>query len=181
MNFNPAHIHLLLNHIPIIGLPIAFLMLAWAIFTKNDGMKKFALGFTVVLAVFTVLTQVTGEPAEEQIEKLPFFVEALVEAHEDAAKITTILAVASGLLSLVQLFTGRAVVSKGKALAMLTLALLLAGGVSGACTGLKGGEIRHDEIRTPSITNSGTSNVESAGRPEKAEEGETEEGESDRD
>lgn len=41
MNF--AHIHLLLNHIPVVGLPIALAFLGFGIFKRNKAVQQFSL------------------------------------------------------------------------------------------------------------------------------------------
>ena len=40
---NLVHLHLLLNHLPVIGVPIGAALLAWAIFTKERSQQRGAL------------------------------------------------------------------------------------------------------------------------------------------
>ena len=98
MNF--AHIHLLLNHIPVIGIPIVFIFLAYAIYTKNAATQKFSLWALFVLAAMVVPVYFTGEPAEDVIHNLPDFAESFVEPHEDAAMVSLIFTSLTGIAAL---------------------------------------------------------------------------------
>jgi len=53
---NLAHIHIVLNHIPSLGSVAGLLMLAWAIYTKNDALKKSSFGVLVLIALATLPT-----------------------------------------------------------------------------------------------------------------------------
>ena len=48
-----AHIHLALNHGPVIGLPIVLLLLAWAIIRRSPELTKASFGLFVLLAIVT--------------------------------------------------------------------------------------------------------------------------------
>ena len=37
---NLAHIHIVLNHVPSLGSVLGLLMLVWALYTKNEALKK---------------------------------------------------------------------------------------------------------------------------------------------
>ncbi|MBK9248294.1 MAG: hypothetical protein IPM69_09350 [Ignavibacteria bacterium] len=86
-----SHIHLFLNHFPIIGTLIATLILAWGILQKNHAVKMLAAALLVAMALIAIPVYLTGEQAEKQIEHLPDFVESIVESHEDASMITLII------------------------------------------------------------------------------------------
>ena len=95
-----AHIHLALNHVPVIGLPIVLLLLAWALVRRGPDLLKASFGLLLLLALVTVIVQLTGEPAEELVEGLPGVLESMVERHEEAALLGTIGMVALGGLAL---------------------------------------------------------------------------------
>ena len=48
-----AHLHLALNHVPVIGLPIVLLLLAWAMVRRSPELTKASLGLLVLLAIVT--------------------------------------------------------------------------------------------------------------------------------
>jgi hypothetical protein len=142
-----AHLHLALNHVPVIGLPIVVLLLAWAMVRRSAELTRASLGLLVLLAVVTIIVQLTGEPAEELIEGLPGVLDSMVERHEDAALIGTIGMSILGLVSLLGWWRYRAdrSVARWYTSVVLVAGLLLTG-YFGWIANL-GGQIRHTEIR----------------------------------
>ncbi|MCI0564610.1 MAG: hypothetical protein MN733_39585, partial [Nitrososphaera sp.] len=68
---NLAHVHLLLNHFPVIGTVFGFLFLAYAMAKKSEELKKVSLGIFVLIALIALPVYFTGEPAEEVVKHLP--------------------------------------------------------------------------------------------------------------
>ena len=123
-----------------------------------------------MLAATAVVVYLTGEPAEELIENLPGFSEAIVEEHEEVALIATIGMVVLGLVALVGLIRFRPprIAPTWYGRGVLLLALLM-GGVM-VWTANLGGQIRHSEIRSNggAATEGGASVSESAAeRPDR--------------
>ena len=145
-----AHIHLALNHVPVIGLLIVLLLLAVATLRRSTELTRVSYGLLVLLAATAVVVYLTGEPAEELIEDLPGFSEALVEEHEEVALLATIGMVVLGLVALVGLIRFRPprIAPAWYGRGVLFLALLM-GGVM-LWTANLGGQIRHSEIRSGS-------------------------------
>jgi hypothetical protein len=143
-----AHIHLALNHVPVIGLLIVLLLLGVATLRHSTELTRVSYGLLVLLAATAVVVYLTGEPAEELIENLPGFSEALVEEHEEVALIATIGMVVLGLVALVGLLRFRPprIAPTWYGRGVLFLALLM-GGVM-LWTANLGGQIRHSEIRS---------------------------------
>ena len=81
-NINWAHVHLIINHIPVVAIPVTLLFLIWSEALDNRSMKQVSLLFLIVLSFIAVGVFLTGEPAEEIIEKLPGIAETVIEAHE---------------------------------------------------------------------------------------------------
>ena len=52
MNFNPVHLHLIVNHFPIVGSVLAFIMLAIAMVFKKQELLKAILGLLVFVGLF---------------------------------------------------------------------------------------------------------------------------------
>ena len=162
-----AHIHLALNHVPVIGLLIVLLLLAVAIVRRSTELTRVSYGLLVLLAGTTVVVYLTGEPAEELIENLPGFSEALVEQHEEVALIATIGMVVLGLVALVGLirFRGPRVAPAWYGRGVLLLALLM--GAVMTWTANLGGPIRHSEIRA-----GGSAGLDNGRRISEGQEGE---------
>lgn len=140
---NPAHWHLLLNHAPVIGIIIGVLLLSWGIIRNSDDLKKASLGVLVGAALLAIPVFLTGEPAEEIAEHLPGVSHAIIERHEDIAKIALVLMSLTGVVALVGLFL------RQRAQWLIPMALvfgLIAAGAIGYTANL-GGQIRHTEIR----------------------------------
>ena len=140
-----VHLHLVLNHVPMIGLVFVALILAIAWWRGSGEMTRLGLVFAVGLAVVAGIVFLTGEPAEEAVEKLAGVTDRAIHAHEEAAEAALIATSLAGLVSVLGLaiFWKRALPRwvSGAALAVV----LVAGGVMGWAANL-GGQIRHTEI-----------------------------------
>jgi uncharacterized membrane protein len=147
---NSIHLHLLLNHVPVIGALLGLALLGVAFLRRSDEIGKVALGAFAVLGAVSAVVFLTGEPAEALVEKLPGFSEALTEQHEEAALVATVVAGIVGLLSLVGLIVFR---SRALARWVVPTAFVLALGetaIMGYAANL-GGQIRHTEIRAAAV------------------------------
>lgn len=157
---NQAHLHLLLNHLPILGSLFGILTLIAGFILKNDNVKRTALGLFAVAAITAIPAYLTGEGAEEVVESLPGVSENLIEAHEDMANIFLWVVGALGLLSLATLFTDLKAQKITSTMYIITFVASLAAMAFGAKVGASGGEIRHTEIRsdaTAATTTNGAS------------------------
>jgi uncharacterized membrane protein len=141
-----VHLHLLLNHVPVIGTIIGLCLLAWAVFRKDQGLARATLGLFAILAVVALATFLTGEPAEGAVEGLAGVTKGSIERHEEAALLATLALGVLGAASLGALvwFRRRALPRRVMAL-MLVVALVPAGAM--AWTANLGGQIRHSELR----------------------------------
>ncbi|MFL5381826.1 MAG: hypothetical protein ACJ8GN_04860 [Longimicrobiaceae bacterium] len=154
---SPIHLHLLLNHVPVIGTAIALGLLAWAALRGDERVGRASLALLALLAAVALAVFLTGEPAEEAVEGIAGIPEALIERHEEAALLATIALGVLGALSLAALLLGRGRrLSRGAMLAVLALGLVPAGAM--AYTANLGGQVRHSEIR-PGVVVGGESAV----------------------
>ena len=143
---NSTHIHLLLNHFPVIGTLIGSCLLAWGIIKNQQNIKASAAVLLLAMALVAVPVFLTGEPAEESVEKLPGVLESMIEQHEDAANIAIWLMGLTGIASFIALFLNRT--KKQWANTGFTFVLILSAlcFLAMARTGYYGGQIRHSEI-----------------------------------
>ena len=88
---NPAHLHLMLNHVPVLAVPFGLALLGWAMFRPRPEFARLALIVFVFSALATIPTYLSGEPAEDAIEGVAGAIEPWVEPHEEAALVSLIL------------------------------------------------------------------------------------------
>lgn len=143
---NEVHLHLILNHLPIVGLPLATIMLIHAIRSGNEVTRKFAAALYAVVALSAVPAFLTGEPAEEIVENIQGTSHEAIEEHEDAGKWAMIMSIATGVAAASTL-----VLRDGnrKWATRATFFLAFFAITSLARTGYLGGFIRHTEITNP--------------------------------
>jgi len=141
-----VHLHLLLNHFPVIGAIVGALLLAIALLRRSSELAKLSLGFLAIIGAASIAVFLTGEPAQEALEQLPGFSERLVDRHEDAALVATIVTGTIGALALaaVILYRRRAV---PRWVSMLVLVCAVGSSAVMAYTAYLGGQIRHTELR----------------------------------
>jgi uncharacterized membrane protein len=141
-----GHLHLVLNHVPVIATFIGLLLLLVAFVRKSEELKKVTLALLVLIALVTIPVYLTGEPAEEMIENIPGTSEATIERHENAALFSLIAVEVTGITALAGLLIFGRKKGLGNLLAIVTLALSLISGGLLAWTANLGGQIRHTEI-----------------------------------
>lgn len=147
MVFNGAQFHLLVNHLPVVGIAFAALALLCAMLLKSLDVKRFVLALTAVAGLAALPAYFTGEPAEDVAENLPGVTKALIHEHEEAAEFATVLAVVTGLAAAAALVLARRrpeLLQKGVP-GVLLLSLVTLGAMGK--TAHEGGKIRHPEIR----------------------------------
>lgn len=148
---NGAHLHLLINHIPVLGTFFGLALLAFAAWKRSDELRKAALGTFVIVALATLATYLTGDPAQDVVKGLPGVSAALIERHDNAAGFALGGGIALGVLALGGLIwfrEGRQIKNWFSTLA-LAVAILVTGLM--AWTANLGGQIRHTEIRPGAV------------------------------
>ncbi len=147
---NPAHLHLMVNHLPVLGAPFVLALLLWALVRRSRELVRTALGGAILVAALAYPVFLTGEPAEERVEDASWLQERRVHEHEERAEGALIAMMLTGAVALVGLWQSRGERQVSTGLAGLTAAgLLVSAGLFG-WTALAGGAIRHDEIRAES-------------------------------
>ncbi len=76
-----VHMHLVLNHVPVIGAGLLVLLLLYGMLRRsNDVVRAALLGF-VALALLAVPAYLTGEPAGKAIKGHPGIALGAIEVH----------------------------------------------------------------------------------------------------
>src|SRR5271169_2770358 len=82
---NWAHVHLLLNHFPTIGMLIGLGMIVMAIATKSADLKRASLIIFFAISLLSIPAFVTGTSARLAVETAPDVSKAMINTHETAA------------------------------------------------------------------------------------------------
>lgn len=80
-----AHLHLLVNHFPVIGYFIILVFLVYGIIIKQEKVKQFSMFMIVVLSLITILVFVSGNNAEGMVKGAEGVIEENIEVHQYAA------------------------------------------------------------------------------------------------
>ena len=145
-----THIHLMLNHFPILGTLFGIGLLAYGIFAKNNSIKHAAFVLFVLIALISIPVFLTGEGAEETVENLPGVSERLIKEHEEFAEKAIWLMGALGILSLFNLYFSIKNKPRERIFSQITLVVALVTFGLMTQVGNIGGQIRHTEIRDAS-------------------------------
>jgi uncharacterized membrane protein len=151
-----THLHLILNHFPIVGTLIGSLLLLYGFIRKDRNNQQVALAVITLMAILAIPVMLTGEPAEERVEHIAGVTEAAIEAHEEAAELAIWVMEITGFIALVGLILGYLKNRIFQPVMILALILSLASFGLMARTGSLGGQIRHTELtQNPAVTASG--------------------------
>ncbi len=145
---NWAHVHLMINHIPVIGIPGVMLLLVYALARKSEEVKMVSFGLFVLIALMTFAVYFTGDAGAKTVKGLPGVTEAYIDRHEEMADWTLILTETLGIFSLAGLVFRKRLGRIPNAVAVLVLVLSLIAAIAAGVTANLGGQIRHTEIRT---------------------------------
>lgn len=156
---NDAHLHMVVNHFPIIGTIFGLGILIVGLFLKNKSVQHTAYVLFAIAAIFGLLSMNTGEGAEELVEELPNVGHDIIHEHEEIAEKFVILLYLTGTVALLSLFMSLKNHAKAKFFAYATLILAIGTAVLSKNVGTSGGEIRHTEIRE-NASNNGASTQE---------------------
>lgn len=142
-----AHLHLLLNHIPILGSIFVTVLFLIALLFRNVFLQKVSLWFLVGIALLTAVTYATGDKTVQAVQGLPGVSQEMINNHALFAKFGLGAMFVTGVIAL----GGALFYSRRPAIArpLLTviLVILLINSVLFGYIGYLGGQIMHVEIR----------------------------------
>lgn len=179
---NAAHLHLLLNHIPVIGTAITIFVLLIGIIKKSDDVKKVSILILILTALITIPVYVSGTNAEEMIEgNYEDVDETFIDQHEDFALYSFIAMDIAGAVALLAMFLFRKprVLPDSFAYIMVIILCIVFGMM--AYTANLGGRIHHPEIRIDKLPWESASTQNNSGKELKDKQGKAEEEKNDKD
>src|SRR5206468_2943433 len=146
------HLHLLLNHFPIIGTIVGAGLYLISFLVRTEDARRSSLIVFVVMALLTIPAFMTGAAAHEKIVDDPGVSNALIQRHEGAAELAIWFMEITGALAVVGLWQSsrRVKPARWNTSTVLIFSLLTVGLM--ARTGNTGGEIRHLEVRSAQET-----------------------------
>lgn len=144
---NWAHVHLVVNHAPVVGGLFVLALGAWAFVRRSAELRRAALLGCALLAPAALLAFLSGREAEEVVEAISDVPHALLEGHEEAALAALLaFALAGAAAGAVLLFQRKAEAPGQRATALCLVLLIGAAGLVTWAANL-GGQIRHPEAR----------------------------------
>ncbi len=154
ISMNYPHIHLILTHVPVIGIGGVILFLIIGMLRRSNELMTVAMVFAILLSLVAIPVYLTGEPAEKVVENLPGISKELIDQHEEQAEIAFILVEVTGSIALITLIIRRYSSGFGQKLTLLTLVVLIVSGGFLVWTANLGGKIRHSEINSSTSSKS---------------------------
>ena len=142
-----VHIHLLLNHVAILGVIFSFVLLIFGVFKSERILFKSALIGFVFSALVAIPVFLTGEGAEETVEDMPGITHEIIDEHEESAEFAIWMVEILGLISLVTLFAAD---KYRRPLTSLVIIFAIISTGTLVYYGMEGGKIRHSELRDSS-------------------------------
>jgi len=145
---NLAHVHLLLNHFPTIGMLVGLGLYIVAILARSDDLKRASLGVFFFIALLSIPTFASGTAARLALAKTPEVSMAMIDTHETAAFEALGVMELTGALAWLGLWQYRRLsrLPQGTVAVILLTGLVTFGLMARAAN--IGGEIRHPEIRS---------------------------------
>jgi hypothetical protein len=145
---NLVHVHLLLNHVPVIGILIGLCLFFGAIAGKSNELRRASLVLFLGIALLTIPAYLSGNAAEQAVRNLPGISSTVIAAHQNAALLAYLFMEVMGAVAWFGLWQFRRNARFGRGTLGIVLLLSLATTCLMANAAYIGGAIRHPEILT---------------------------------
>jgi uncharacterized membrane protein len=147
---NAAHVHLILNHIPVFTTAFGLVLLIFARLGTNTTVLRIGLYTLIAGALFAVPAYLTGEPAEGAVEHMVGISEGSIDAHEDIAGIALASSALLGLASVALAYWMHTRTMIARPIVVGLIVLATASASLYTVTAYLGGQIHHTEIASAS-------------------------------
>ncbi len=148
---NWVHLHLALNHIPVLGTLFIGILFVIGVVKQSPEIMRLSLIAFVALTVISIPIKFTGDFAYESTAEADWMPGDIAQAHEQAADQATSAIFLLGLVSMFGLYLGRAGRQLPLWLLAMTLVLTVITFFLMARAANLGGQLRHEEIRPVTI------------------------------
>ena len=144
---NSVQMHLALTHVPVILSLVGLIILVVALLIKNPTLTTTSYVLILTAGIAAIPVFLTGEGTEEAVENLAGVSEAIIEEHEEVAKLAMISISVAALMAAGALGSRKwQFASRFFRIATLFLAIISVGFM--IQTAHLGGQVRHTEIRS---------------------------------
>jgi len=153
---NDAHMHLVVNHLPIVFPIVGAIVLLTGMLSKSEPVKRMAFLIFILGAFCSLAAMATGDEAEHFVKHLDGFERNRIKTHEELAERFALFSYVFAAVSAFALWASFKRKKLANVLSFVILAFAMAILYFGKETGTTGGEIRHNEI----IENAQTSTID---------------------
>lgn len=146
---NGAHLHLLVNHLPVLGVPFGVSLLLASLWRMNATLQRTGLVVLLLGCAATEVADYTGDGAKDTLRQYmtTTFPKAVVHEHEDAADYAIMSAIALAIVSAAALwFARKGPLQRGAVIGVIVVGLFATSVLIRVAD--LGGQIRHVEIRS---------------------------------
>jgi fructose-specific phosphotransferase system IIC component len=145
---NGAYWHLVLNHVPVVGVPVAFFLLAAGLARKSRDLVQAGFVILILMGLGAYPVVKTGGMAAGMIHGLPEIVPGSIHEHAEAADFGFWGCLIAGVISAIGFWQTRKTQQIAKKLTIVALIVSLWLSIVMARVAHLGGLIRHPEIVT---------------------------------
>lgn len=150
---NPTHLHLTFTHLPVFGSILGALVLSSGLWVKSNQTKSATYFLFIISAIGTSIAYLTGEGAENTVERVQGVSKTMIERHEDSAIYVLKSFIGLGVISTIALDVIRYKPSLVWPTSLIILVLSFLSFVPDARTGYLGSQGRHIEISNDAVQN----------------------------
>ncbi|MBI2521117.1 MAG: hypothetical protein HYV97_11885 [Bdellovibrio sp.] len=147
-----AYIHLIFSHIPVLFIPLGFIILAWGLQKQDQSIKNVGLIIIICGSLFAIPVFLMGERAKKIVENKHDVSAQMIEEHEEATDVAFPIILLTGTLAMLVLVFRKNKEMVHKLILATALVAIVGSGIIFRTANL-GGKISHSELRTDNEKN----------------------------
>jgi hypothetical protein len=148
MIMDALQLHLLTNHVPIVGTFAALLVVIVGMIRRSDAAISAGLIVYAAMALVAIPAYLSGEEAEERVEHIAGINEGAIHEHEEMAELSLWFTVISGVLALGAVIAHARNMKISSKIALAFVIMAMVAFAQAARTGHEGGMIRRPDLGT---------------------------------